>query len=123
MGSNVCFVRKYFCSITVAVPAVLMSVRHTDWTQHPANLEHKHYCERRCSGDQIEKNVMGGACSTCGRDEAYRRFWWRNLRLSNCLVDLGVDGGIILRWMFRKWNVELWTESSRPRIGTGGGHL
>jgi len=37
--------------------------------------------------------------------------------------DPGVDGRIILRWTFRKWNVGVWTGSSWLRIGTGGGHL
>jgi len=35
----------------------------------------------------------------------------------------GVDGRIILRWIFRKWDVGLWTGSSWLRIGTGGGLL
>ena len=39
------------------------------------------------------------------------------------LGDPGVDGRIILRWIFRKWNVRVWTESSWLRIGTGGGHF
>jgi len=29
----------------------------------------------------------------------------------------------IIRWIFRKWVVEVWTESSWLRIGTGGRHL
>jgi len=32
-------------------------------------------------------------------------------------------GRIILRWIFRKWNVRAWTGSMWSRIGTGGGHL
>jgi hypothetical protein len=28
------------------------------------------------------------------------------------LGDPGVDGRIILRWIFRKWDVEVWTGSS-----------
>jgi len=35
----------------------------------------------------------------------------------------GVDGRIILRWIFRKWDVRAWTGSSWLRIGTGGRHL
>jgi hypothetical protein len=34
-----------------------------------------------------------------------------------------VDGKIILRWIFRKWNMGVWTGSRRLRTGTGGGHL
>jgi hypothetical protein len=30
---------------------------------------------------------------------------------------------IILKWIFRKWDVEVWIGSSLLRIGTGGGNL
>ena len=39
------------------------------------------------------------------------------------LGDPGVDGRIILRWIFRNWHAGVWTGSSWLRIGTGGGHL
>jgi hypothetical protein len=39
------------------------------------------------------------------------------------LEDPGVDGRIILRWNFRKWDVEAWAGSIWLRIGTGGGLL
>jgi hypothetical protein len=39
------------------------------------------------------------------------------------LGDPDVDGRIILRWIFRKKDVKLWTGSNWLRIGTGGGHL
>ena len=51
------------------------------------------------------------------------RVWWGNLRVRDHVGDLGVDGRIILRWIFRKWDVGVWTGSSWLRIGTGGGHL
>jgi len=49
-------------------------------------------------GDQIEKNELG-------RGEAYTRFCWGNLRERDQLEDPGIDGRIILRWIFRKWGV------------------
>jgi len=30
-------------------------------------------------------------------------FWWRNLRERDHLEDTGLDGRIMLRWIFRKW--------------------
>jgi hypothetical protein len=30
---------------------------------------------------------------------------------------------IIIRWVFRKWNVRAWTGLSWLRIRTGGGHV
>ena len=35
------------------------------------------------------------------------------------LSDPGVDGRIILRWIFRKWDVRVWTGSSWLRIKCG----
>jgi len=37
--------------------------------------------------------------------------------------DTGVYGRIILRWMFRRWDVGAWTGSILLRMGTGGGQL
>jgi len=37
--------------------------------------------------------------------------------------DPGVGGRIILRWIFRKWDVGVWIRSIWLRRGTGGGHL
>jgi len=50
-------------------------------------------------------------------------FWERYLRKRNHLKDTGVDGRIILRWIFRKCDVGVWAASSWFRIGTGGGLL
>jgi hypothetical protein len=41
-----------------------------------------------------------------GRGEACTGFWWGNLRERDKLGDTGVDGRIILRWIFRIWDVE-----------------
>jgi hypothetical protein len=37
--------------------------------------------------------------------------------------DPGPDGMIIVRWIFRKWDVGVWIGLSWLRIETGGGHL
>jgi hypothetical protein len=57
------------------------------------------------------------------REEVYTALWWGNLRERNHWEDPGVDGRIILRWIFRKWDMKAWTGSIWFRIGTGRGHL
>jgi hypothetical protein len=66
---------------------------------------------------------MGGACSAYGGRERLYRVWWGNLGERDHWGDPGVDGRIILRWIFRKWDVRLWTGFCWLRIGTGGGRL
>ena len=46
-----------------------------------------------------------------------------NLREIDHLEDPSVEGRVILRWIFGKWDVGLWTGSSWFMIGTGGGQL
>jgi hypothetical protein len=56
-------------------------------------------------------------------NEAYTGFWWGNPRERDHLGEPGVDGKIIIRWTFRKWDVGVWTEFSCLRIQTGGWHF
>jgi hypothetical protein len=41
-----------------------------------------------------------------GKREAHTGFWWGDLSEGNPLGDLGVDGRIILKWIFKKWDGE-----------------
>jgi len=77
------------------------------------------------SGDQIKKNAMGKACGTYGRLVRCTQGFLvgGDLRESDHLEDLSVDGRIILKWIIKKWYGEVWTGLIWVGIGTGGGHL
>jgi hypothetical protein len=66
---------------------------------------------------------LAGPVARMGRSKMYTGVWRENLRERGYLGDPGVDGMIILRWIFRKWDVKAWTGSMWRRIGTVGGHL
>ena len=51
-------------------------------------------------GDQFKKNEVGGACSTGEEREAR----CGKLRERENLEYLGIDGRIILKWIFKKWD-------------------
>jgi hypothetical protein len=53
-----------------------------------------------------------------GRREVYIGFGWRNLMVTDHLKDPGIDGTIILKWIFRKWDGAE-TELNCLRIGAG----
>jgi hypothetical protein len=51
-----------------------------------------------------------------GREVAYTGFCWGNLRERDTLGDSGIDGRIILRWVFRMWDVCMdWMELAQER--------
>jgi hypothetical protein len=47
-------------------------------------------------------------------------FWWGNLREGDRWGDPDVDGRIILRRIFGKWDVGVWSGLGWLRIGTVG---
>jgi hypothetical protein len=43
-------------------------------------------------------------------------FWWGDLREGYHFEDQGVDGNIILKWIFKKWNGGMdWIELAQDR--------
>jgi len=58
-----------------------------------------------------------------GKRRAYTGFCRGNRKERDHFGDSGADERIILRWIFRKWNLEVRTVSSWLRIGKDGEHL
>ena len=68
------------------------------------NEELNHLC---CSPNIIRliksrRIRLAGHVARMGRGDAYTGLWWGNLRERDRLEDPGLDGRIILRWIFRK---------------------
>jgi len=64
-----------------------------------------------------------GHVARMGKRKGVYRVWRGNLRERDHLGDRGIDGKIVLSWIFWKWDVGVWTGLIWLRIGTGGGHL
>jgi hypothetical protein len=80
----------------IAVNKYIIKSRRMRWAGHIARMGESRGLYRVLMGKRDGKNHFG---------------------------DPGVDGRIILRWIFRKWDVGVWTGSIWLRTGTGGGHL
>jgi len=64
-----------------------------------------------------------GHVAHMGRAEVCTEFWWGSLEEKDHLEDPGINGRLILRRIFRNWDVGAWTESIWHRTGIGDGHL
>ena len=55
------------------------------------------------------KNEISMACSTYGMRRGVYRFWWGYLKERDHFWVPGVDSRILLRWIFRKLGLCVWT--------------
>jgi hypothetical protein len=66
---------------------------------------------------------MAWPCSTYGEKKDLNRVLVGKNLVRDNLENPGADGRIILKWIFRKWDVGARRGWSWLRIGTSGGHL
>jgi hypothetical protein len=53
--------------------------------------------------------------------EVHTGFWWGDLRERGYLEGLVFEGLMVLKLIFKKWDVEMWTGLIWLRIGKDGG--
>jgi hypothetical protein len=63
----------------------------------------------------LRRMRWAGHVAHMGEREAYTGFWWGNLKERDHLADPGIDGRLILRWIFRKWDVGIDLAQHRER--------
>jgi hypothetical protein len=80
--------------------------KRSEVTRERRKLHNKELNELYCSPNIVR--VMKS------RREAYRGFWWGNLRERGNLADPGVDGRLILRRIFGKWDMD-WIDLAQVR--------
>ena len=61
---------------------------------------------------------MAGHVARMGRSEVHEGFFGGDPRERDHFIDLGVDGRIVLKWIFQKWNRVVWTGPIWLRTGT-----
>jgi hypothetical protein len=59
-----------------------------------------------------------GACGTYGRQEKCIKIWKGDLIKKDHLKDFGIEGKIVLQWIFKKCDGEAWAGLIWFRIGT-----
>ena len=105
-------------------PADDILIEHNDIKAYTffTNTVHEFLITLYCAGDKIEKIEMGGTCCTYGRRDVHKVLVGKPDG-KRPLGRPNLDGRIILRRIFRKWEGVVGTGWSWLRIGTGGGRL
>ena len=84
-----------------------------EWRKlHNEEFNDLHFLSSIVQGIKSGRMRWWDTWDVCGRGEADTGFWWGNLRERDHLGDPDVGGRILLRWIFRKWDVGVWTGSS-----------
>jgi hypothetical protein len=65
---------------------------------------------------KLRRIRWAGHVAFMGRGEVYTGLWWGKLRERDHFYDPGIDGSLILRWIFRKWDVGIWSGSGWGQV-------
>jgi len=60
---------------------------------------------------KLRRMRLAGNIARMGKRQVYTGPWWGHLRGRDHWGDQGVAGRIILRWIFKNWDVGSWTRS------------
>jgi len=95
-----------------------------EWRKlHNAELNDLYFSPNSVRVIKVRRMRLAWRVARMGRGDVYTGFWWGNLGEREHLEDPCENRRIILRWIFRKWDVGACTGSSWLRIGTSGGYL
>jgi hypothetical protein len=83
------------------------------------------FVEYSVCADWVNLPVLrwAGHVARRGKAEVCTGFWWGSLRERDRWGDRGVNGKIMLGWIFKKWDVGVRTGLGWLRVGIGGGRL
>ena len=91
--------------------------------QHNEELYDLSFSTHMVGGIESEKKLLVEHIAHMGDSRDLYRVLVGKKTERDHLEDPGVDGRIILRWIFRKWDVGAWTGLIWLRMGRGGENL
>jgi hypothetical protein len=93
-----------------------------EWRKlHNEELNNPHSSPKAVRVMKLKRMRWAGHVARIWEKRVHTGLWWGNLRERNHLEDRGIDGKVIIRWIFRKWGGWAWTGLMWLRIGTGAG--
>ena len=102
--------------------------RRDEVTGEWRRLQHEELNDLYCSPNIVRviksrRIKWAGHVARMGEERGCKESWWGNRREGDHGGDLGLDGWIILGWISRRWDVDIWIGLVWLSIETGVGRL